>query len=253
MLLEVCIDRVESAINAERGGAGRVELCDNLIDGGTTPSYGMIKTVKNAINIPVNVIIRPRGGDFYYNENEMQIMIEDILACKSIGVNGVVIGCLTKDGKVDMEKNRRLIEAARPLSVTFHRAIDMTVDLLEATRDCIALGVDRILTSGGCNTVMEGKETIKEMRKIAEGRLQIMAGGGVTATNIRELVEFTGIKEVHGSARDYVESEMEYRKEGVFMGGEKKNTQELEFKWKQTSEAMVKQFVGQIADLCSLC
>ncbi|KAK8801744.1 hypothetical protein WA538_005582, partial [Blastocystis sp. DL] len=239
MLLEVCIDRVESAVNAERGGAGRVELCDNLVDGGTTPSYGMIKIVKESISIPVNVIIRPRGGDFYYNENEMRIMLEDIEACKRIGVHGVVIGCLTKDGQVDMEKNRRLMEAARPLSVTFHRAIDMTVDPVKATEDCIELGVDRILTSGGCNTVMEGKDTIRKMVAAAKGKLQIMAGGGVTASNIRELVQYTGVKEVHGSARDYVNSEMEYKKEGVFMGGEKKNTQELEFKWKQTSEKVV--------------
>ncbi|KAK8807557.1 copper homeostasis protein [Blastocystis sp. subtype 4] len=249
MLLEVCIDRVESAVNAEKGGAGRVELCDNLVDGGTTPSYGMIKLVKESISIPVNVIIRPRGGDFFYNENEMRVMLEDIEACKRIGVNGVVIGCLTEDGKVDMEKNRRLIEAARPLSVTFHRAIDMTVDPLQATKNCIELKVDRILTSGGCNTVMEGKDTIREMVRIADGHLQIMAGGGVTGSNIRELVQYTGVKEVHGSARDYVCSAMKYRKQGVFMGGEKKNTQELEFKWKQTSEQVVQQFVSAIADL----
>ncbi|KAK8828708.1 hypothetical protein WA577_000190 [Blastocystis sp. JDR] len=253
MLLECCIDCVESGLNAEKGGAGRVELCANLIDGGTTPSYGMIKAVKNALHIPVNVIIRPRGGDFYYNENEMEVMVEDILACKAIGVNGVVIGCLTKDGKVDMEKNHRLMEAARPLSVTFHRAIDMAQDMMEAVEACIALGVDRILTSGGCNTVMEGKDTIRAMKKLAGDKLQIMAGGGVTADNIRELVQYTGIKEVHGSARDYVFSDMEYKKQGVFMGGEKKNTQELEFKWKQTSATVVAKFVGQIADLWRVC
>ncbi|KAK8794875.1 hypothetical protein WA158_001855 [Blastocystis sp. Blastoise] len=243
MFVECCIDRVASGLEAQKGGAQRVELCDNLIDGGTTPSYGMIKNMVKALSIPVNVIIRPRGGDFLFNEDEMQVMISDIEICKELGVDGVVIGCLTKYGTVDKDQTKRLIEVARPMSVTFHRAIDMTVDIYQALEDCIELGIDRILTSGGCNDVYTGRDTLRKMVEQAGDRIVIMGGGGVTEKNVKEIVEYSGIHEVHGTARDYINSGMIYRKQGVFMGGEKKNTQELEFQWKQTSSKIVHEIV----------
>lgn len=207
---EACVDSVESSLNAQQGGADRIELCADLLEGGITPSYAMLKLVMEKLTIPVNVLVRPRGGDFLYTDNEFEVMKKDIEFCKQIGVNGVVIGILNDDGTVDKIRTQELIEAARPMSVTFHRAFDMTRDPLEALNTLIELGVDRLLTSGQEADVYKGIPTLQKMVEYADNRIVIMPGGGVTETNIKEVVEKTGANEIHASARERVRSKMKY-------------------------------------------
>lgn len=207
---EACVDSVESSLNAQQGGADRIELCADLLEGGITPSYAMLKLVMEKLSIPVNVLVRPRGGDFLYTNNEFEVMKKDIEFCKQIGVNGVVIGILNDDGTVDKIRTQELIEAARPMSVTFHRAFDMTRDPLEALDRLIELGVERLLTSGQEADVYIGIPTLKRMVEHAGNRIVIMPGGGVTETNIKEVVEKTGVKEIHASARERIKSKMKY-------------------------------------------
>jgi len=220
VLLEMCVDSVESAMAAGRGGAQRVELCANLLEGGTTPSLGTIQEAIKQANIDVNVIIRPRGGDFCYSPAEYRVMQCDIEAAKQSGASGVVIGILTEDGIVDRERTGALIESARPLSVTFHRAFDMTRDPFEALEDLVALGVDRILTSGQENTALEGLDLITDLIRRAEGRIIIMPGGGITQRNILRILSASGAREVHVYAAHQVDSAMRYRNPRAFMGGE---------------------------------
>jgi copper homeostasis protein len=219
LIIEVCVDAVESAMAAERGGADRVELCDNLIEGGTTPSAGAIEIARQQLGIKLHVIIRPRGGDFCYSEVEFAIMQRDIALAKRLGADGVVIGILTSDGDVDVERTRALIELARPMSVTFHRAFDMTRDPEQALEELIALGVDRILTSGQEPSVIEGLDLIAELVRRAGDRVIIMPGGG-TERNIRKVVAQAGVREVHVTGTTSVESSMRFRNQRVFMGGE---------------------------------
>ncbi len=215
---EICIDSVDGAVAAQQGGAQRVELCDNLVEGGTTPSIGTVRMARREISIGLNVIIRPRGGDFVFTPLEFAVMAEDIRAVKEAGADGVVIGMLLPDGRVDYERTAKLVELARPLSVTFHRAIDLCRDSSEALEDLASLGVDRILTSGRKPTASEGAECIAGLVRQSAGRVVIMAGGGVTAASLAGLVKSTGVKEVHFSARRSVESPMSYRLTGVHMG-----------------------------------
>jgi copper homeostasis protein len=217
--IEVCVDSVESAIAAEEGGADRVELCDNLLEGGTTPSAGMIALARKHLVLGLQVIIRPRGGDFCYSDIEFAVMRRDIETAKGLGVDGVVIGILKPDGCIDVERTRKLINLARPMNVTFHRAFDMTRDPHQALKDLIDLGVDRILTSGQAFSVLEGLDMIAELVRIANDRVIIMPGGG-TERDIRKVVEFCGVKELHVIGPMVVESDMEYRNHEVFMGGE---------------------------------
>lgn len=219
-LLEVCVDSVESAIAAQEGGAARVELCDNLIAGGTTPSAGMIELARQHLTIALHVIIRPRGGDFCYSDLEFEIMQRDIEIAKELGANGIVIGLLKPNGTVDVKRTRALIEQARPLSVTFHRAFDMTRDPFEALETLIELGVDRILTSGQEATVIEGLDLIGELIARAADRIIIMPGGGISERNIQKVLAATGAKEVHLTAFAPLESPMRFRNPRVFMGGE---------------------------------
>ncbi len=218
MKIEVCIDSVQSAINSEKGGAVRVELCDNLFEGGTTPSAGTIALARKEISIDLQVIIRPRGGDFLYADIEMEIMKHDVQTAKDLGADGVVIGILTADGKVDKTRCAELISIARPMNVTFHRAFDMTVDPYEALEDIIALGCDRILTSGQQKSAIEGKELIAELHQKAAGRIIIMPGAGIDEYNIDQMKAF-GVEECHISARKVENSAMQYRNPTVFMGG----------------------------------
>ncbi|MGB3851802.1 MAG: copper homeostasis protein CutC [Tunicatimonas sp.] len=217
--LEVCVDSVASAMNAERGGASRVELCDNLFEGGTTPSAGCIAVVRENVSIGLQVIIRPRGGDFLYDEQEVAVMQHDIRVAKEYGADGVVIGALTPQGRIDQTITRRLIELARPMNVTFHRAFDMAADPGQALEDLIALGVDRILTSGQQATAWEGVALIESLVKQAAGRIIIMPGGGINEHNIQALVRQTGVSECHVSGRTTEASPMQFQNHHVYMGG----------------------------------
>ena len=197
--LEVCANGVNSALVAQEGGAYRVELCDNLQEGGTTPSHGQIALARKLLNIKLYPIIRPRGGDFVYSDPEFEIMKMDIQHCKALGCDGLVFGMLTADGKVDVERCKALLEAAYPLPATFHRAFDDSADLFEALEVLISLGFERVLTSGGAPTAMEGIDVLKSLVEVASNRIEIMPGAGVTKDNVALLVKMTSAKSVHGS------------------------------------------------------
>lgn len=217
--IENCANCAESAVRAEVGGAYRVELCAGMPEGGTTPSYGEIRAARAAIGVKLNVIVRPRGGDFCYAQRELEAMIYDIEMARSLGVDGLVFGCLTPNGTVDKEAMKRLMAVAGDTPVTFHRAIDMCRDMEQALEDIVSLGCRRILTSGGSATALEGMERIALLVQRAAGRIIIMPGGGVSAANIARLARETGAREFHFSARADEPSPMLYRHEGVSMGG----------------------------------
>lgn len=218
ILIEVCVDSVESALAAEQGGADRVELCDNLMEGGTTPSAGAIAIARERLAIKLQVMIRPRGGDFCYSEVELAIMRHDIGVARQLGADGVVFGLLTPDGDVDAPNTRALVELARPLSVTFHRAFDVARDPLAALDTLIELGVDRVLTTGQEPTVIEGIELVAELVRRAGDRIIVMPGSGAER-RMATLVAATGAREFHVVGTRTVESPMRHRNERVFMGG----------------------------------
>jgi copper homeostasis protein len=218
MDLEICIDSVESAIAAERGGAKRVELCSDLLEGGITPGAGLIGAARRHIEIDLFVMIRPRGGDFFYSDTEFEVMREEIVHARNLGADGVVLGLLDQDGRIDVPRTRRLVELAVPMAVTFHRAIDMTPDLQAALEDVIATGANRILTSGGAPTVVRGMAGIARMVETAADRIAIMPGGGITPENIAAIAQETGVTEFHSSARTTFPSPVRFRKPGLAMG-----------------------------------
>ena len=217
-ILEVCCGDIESVLAANAGGAGRIELCSALGEGGVTPSAGLIMKAVELSDIPVNVLIRPRGGDFLYTDDEVDIMIDDIKTCRSLGVNGVVIGALTADGRIDLRATARMIEAAGPLSVTFHRAFDLCRDATEGLDELIRLRCARVLTSGQRQTALEGIDTLRQLRTQAAGRIVILAGAGVNVDSARQIIATGAADEVHASCRKQVESKMEWRRPGVSMG-----------------------------------
>ncbi|MDU1891771.1 MAG: copper homeostasis protein CutC [Dysgonomonas sp.] len=210
--LEVCANSVQSALNGQRGGAVRVELCDNLSEGGTTPSLSQIEISRQLLDIQLNVLIRPREGDFLYSDLEFEEMKYDIHVCGKTKCDGVVFGILNPDGSVDMKRNKELVDIAKQygMSVTFHRAFDRCADIMKSLEDVIELGCDRILTSGGKVTTSEGKDVLKELIEKAGDRIKIMPGGGITENNISDLVKSTGLKEFHGSFRSQYRGRMEY-------------------------------------------
>jgi len=213
--LEIIGFNIESCITAQQTGAHRIELCDNSSEGGTTPSYGFIKAVRENLSIELYVMIRPRGGDFLYHDDEFAIMKADIEMCKKLGCDGVVIGLLKKDGSIDKKRCKELVVLAYPLGVTFHRAFDRTKDPFEALEDIIELGCERILTSGQQPKAIDGVQIIKELILRAEDRIIIMPGSGVNAENIISIAESTGAKEFHSSASIYTESKMNYTNQSM--------------------------------------
>jgi copper homeostasis protein len=218
VLVEACVDTVESAIAAQEGGADRIELCDNLLEGGTTPSAGTIAACRSRLAIPIFVLIRPRGGDFLFSDIEQEVMLRDVATTRELGADGVVIGALRPDGSVDTERVRALIKAAGSLSVTFHRAFDMARDPTSLLESLVAMGVTRVLTSGQAPTALEGARTIAALQRQSAGRIVILAGGGINEDNVEQVLAETRVSEVHvrGTARQ--ESRMEFRNPRVSMG-----------------------------------
>jgi copper homeostasis protein len=220
VIYEICVDSVGGVRAAKAAGADRVELCADLLEGGITPSRGMVREARKVEGIKLHVIIRPRGGDFLFDDDEFSIMQADIETARAEGADGVVIGMLTPDARVDVPRTKELIAQARPLSVTFHRAFDMTTDPFEALETLVGLGVNRILTSGQEATVLEGLPLIVELIERAKDRIVIMPGAGITARNVDRIVATAKPKEIHFAALEPGTSEMRQRREHVFMGGE---------------------------------
>lgn len=218
LLVEICIDSVASACTAEASGAGRVELCSALSEGGVTPSIGLIEAVRNNVRIPVNVIIRPRGGDFLYSDMEFSVMRRDIERAGEAGADGIVTGILNRDGTVDIERTALLASFAAPMSVTFHRAFDMCRDPFKALEDVIATGAVRILTSGHARSALDGAKVIRELILSAGNRIIIMPGGGIDEYNVALLANSTGAREYHLSGRRHSESMMTFRRKGIYLG-----------------------------------
>ncbi len=219
VLIEICLESVESVIAAQQGGADRVELCSDLFEGGCTPSLGTFRTAKRLASIPMNVMIRPRGGDFCYSEVEFEIMKEDARIFKEEGANAIVFGILTPDGEIDMERSKELIDIVRPLPVTFHRAFDMTRDASRSLEKLIELGVDRVLTSGLEPTVPEGADTLATLVRQAGDRIVIMPGCGITERNFPSLHEKIQAREYHVFLPNEFRSRMEYHPGHIYMGG----------------------------------
>ena len=222
-LIELCVEGIDGFLAAQEAGADRVELCASLMEGGLTPSLATIRAAVKAAKIPVHVIIRPRGGDFLYSQAEFDSMVEDIKALRDEGVAGVVIGCLTPDGRIDEARTKALVEAARPMSVTCHRAFDMTADAHEALEALIRCGVDRVLTSGQRDTAVEGIAILKSAVEQAAGRIVVMGCGALDAGNIRKVRDETGLAEMHFAALATVPSGMTFRNPHVGMGGTEKD------------------------------
>jgi copper homeostasis protein len=240
ILVEACVDSVASSIAAERGGAGRLELCDALFDGGTTPSAGMIAACKAAVSIPVFVMIRPRGGGFVYSDAERDVMRRDNEVARAIGADGVAIGGLRPDNTVDLELVRLLVQDAHGLPVTFHRAFDFTRDLAESLESLAEAGVERILSSGGASTAAEGADVLGRLVRQAGPRLVVMAGGGVREENIRNLISVSGVGEVHVRLTRLAHSgELSLHRELRV----RKALPEDERSWEETDEQRVRSFV----------
>lgn len=210
-LLEICVFNVATAIAAEAAGANRIELCENYANGGTTPSYGYLRVIREKIHIPVFPMIRPRGGDYFHSADEIDIIRRDILLCKELGYEGVVFGLLNQDGTIDRENTARLVEAAYPMEVTFHRAFDRCTQPLEAMETIIACGCNRILTSGQEPKVTDGLGLVKQLVDQADGRIIIMPGSGLNSSKVADIIARTGVTEVHTSARIRIASDTQFR------------------------------------------
>ena len=240
MIFEICVDSVEGVRAARAAGATRVELCASLLEGGITPSRGMIRQARTVPGIKLHVIIRPRGGDFLFNDAEFAAMASDIETAKAEGADGVVIGQLTADGFVDVAHTRELMALARPMAVTFHRAFDMTPDPFAALETLVDLGIDGILTSGQEASVLEGLPMIAELVKRAGDRIVIIPGGGITPRNVDRIVAVARPKEIHFAALELEEGGMRFRRNHVFMGGELRPP---EYDRLTTSEATIRSVI----------
>jgi copper homeostasis protein len=236
MKIEICVEGIDDAIAAEQGGADRVELCASLLEGGITPSDGTISETKARLSIPIHVILRPRGGDFLYSPAEFATMLKDIARLRELGVTGVVIGCLLPDGTVDEARTTALVAAARPLSVTFHRAFDVTADPETALEALIRCGVDRVLTSGQQPDGVAGIPLLARLHRQAAGRIITMGCGALTAATIGRVRRETGLEELHFSALTERASGMAYRRESIAMGSA---GTEREYRQNRTDAALV--------------
>ena len=246
VLVEACVDSVASSIAAERGGAGRLELCDAIFDGGTTPSAGMIAACKATVSIPVFVMIRPRGGGFVYSDAERDVMRRDIVVARELGADGVVIGGLRPDGTVDLSLVRILVEAAQQLPVTFHRAFDITPDLAASLELLADAGVQRILSAGGASTAADGATVLADLVRKAGSRIVVMAGGGVREENVRRLVSVSGVREVHVRLTQLTRGGERATRRGLRV---RKPLPEDESAWEETDEQRVRSFVRTIAGI----
>jgi copper homeostasis protein len=218
VLVEACVDSLRSAREAAAGGAGRLELCQNLTEGGTTPSWGLLAEVREQVALPLHVLIRPRGGDFLYTGDETAVMLRDIAAARGLGADGVVLGALDPEGRVDSATLRRLLDVARPAAVTFHRAFDLGRDAAGALEALCALGIERVLTSGQAANAEAGIPRLAELVVRAAGRIEILAGGGIQPGNAVRIVRETGVREIHVRASRATESAMGFRRAEVYMG-----------------------------------
>jgi copper homeostasis protein len=239
--LEICVDTVESAVYAQDAGAVRVELCSSLPEGGTTPGIGTITSARNNLSIGLHVMIRPRGGDFLYSDTEYDIMRRDIEACGECGVDGIVLGILERDGTIDVERTTRLIELARPMSVTFHRAFDLCSNPEKSLLDIIDTGADRLLTSGQKDKAGEAAEFIRHLIVKAGKKIIIMPGSGLNEANIVHIAKITGASEFHLTARRILVSDMIFRRQNISMGGVAGLT---EYSRKVADSDMIKRMIG---------
>jgi copper homeostasis protein len=238
--LEICTDSIASSLAAASGGAHRLELCAALPLGGLTPSAGTIRLVRQQVALPLHVLIRPRSGDFYYSAEEFDIMRHDILTARNLGADGVVLGLLQPDGTIDRDRTRQLVELARPMAVTFHRAFDVCADPFRALGELLDLGIERLLTSGQQSSAPQGAALIAQLVERAGTRLQVMPGAGINADNIAHLARQTGAREFHMSLSSKTTSPMTFRREEVKMGG---TLPASEYEHYQTDAARVREIV----------
>lgn len=254
LIIEICLEDAQSVASACKAGADRVELCSDLFEGGCTPSLGMFRVARRLAgevsdrvgredSVKINVMIRPRGGDFCYSNEEFQVMLEDARVFKAEGADGIVFGILTPEGNVDMERSRKLIEAVKPLPVTFHRAFDMTCDPYKALDDLIALGVDRILTSGQEATVVEGLDLIEELIAKAGDRIIIMPGCGISERNFEKIKQRLNAREYHVFLPYEEQSRMSFHPGHIYMGG---LLRQSEFMVSHTSCNRVSSIMGMV-------
>ena len=236
-MLEICIDSVESAIAAAKGGADRLELCAALSEGGITPSAGLYRAVRNHFEGPIMFMIRPRGADFLYTEAEFEAMKYDIDMAKQLGASGIVLGLLLANGHIDVARTAELVQRARPLEVTFHRAFDMAKDAEAALEALITIGVDRVLTSGQAVGVYEGRERLKSLVRQADGRILVMPGAGITPANFAEVIATIGAAEYHAAALGWQDSGMQYRNDSPAMGDPDRS----EYRWQVCDASQVRQ------------
>jgi copper homeostasis protein len=245
MIYEICVDSIAGVRAAKNAGADRVELCADLMEGGITPSLGMMRRARAIEGIALHVMIRPRGGDFLFDDDEFAVMQEDVKIAKAEGADGLVIGLLTAAGEVDAMRTRKLISLARPLTVTFHRAFDMALEPFRAIETLIDLGVDRVLTSGQEPTVLDGLPLIVELIRHVGNRIIVMPGGGITSRNVERIVAAASPREIHFAALQPSESAMQFRRNQVFMGGELRPP---EYNRPTTSAEVISHLIAKASD-----